>query len=312
MQILQFRGKYPNFGDELNSWLWPKMFPNIFDADGSTHFIGVGSTIGDAPRDASKKIVFGAGFVPHYHALPEVHDGNWNIYFVRGPRTAARLKLDPALAIGDAGILARTLLDCRRTDTTNVGFMPHWESIDRGHWQEACRLAGVTFIDPRKPVDEVFAQLLSMKCVVAEAMHGAIMADALRVPWVPLLPLNHVHRDKWYDWAEAFGLTLRPYRLWPSSLTELSASAAANEPMNGAGGAPLPTPSRAGRLSRIKKQVQATPVAPWIDRRLTELAAVRLAQLARIDGTLSQDGVMERVTNQMLEKADAFRRDYCR
>lgn len=306
MKIFQFRGQHPNFGDELNGWLWPKLLPHFFDDDTSVHFIGIGSTIGDAPRDATKKIVFGAGFVPNYHHAPDLHDGHWQVYFVRGPRTALRLNLAPELAISDAGILLRTQVDLAQKRAETIAFMPHWESMDRGNWQQACAQAGVTLIDPRRPVEEVIAALLEAKLVIAEAMHGAIIADALRIAWVPLLPLNHVHRDKWFDWAESLDLALRPQRLWPSTLTELSNPARRRTPLAIAQESP---PARPRLLSRTKQAVQSSPLAPWMDARLTDLASYRLRQLARREGMLSRDTAMETATARMLEKLDQLRRD---
>jgi len=56
--------------------------------------------------------------------------------------------------------------------------------------------------------------------LVSEAMHGVIVADALRVPWVALLPLAPIHRPKWQDWAEVLELRIEFQPGCASSLTE--------------------------------------------------------------------------------------------
>ena len=51
-------------------------------------------------------------------------------------------------------------------------------------------------------------------------MHGAIVSDALRVPWIPMQPISNVHSMKWFDWASALGIDLRPTQMVCSSLLE--------------------------------------------------------------------------------------------
>lgn len=296
MKIVQFRGEYPNFGDELNEWLWPQLLPDFFDENARTLFIGIGSTIGDAHDLAAKKIVFGAGFVPSYHPMPDVHDGNWKIYFVRGARTAARLKLAPELAISDAGILLRKRVDLSRRTNEVVSFMPHWESMMRGNWERVCALAGIQLIDPRSPVETVITQLLRSKLVIAEAMHGAIIADAFRIPFVPVLPLNHVHRDKWFDWAESLNIELHPQRLWPSTLTECGRGTLQD--------------AVTSYRSRLKRRVQTSALAPWLDARLAELAAYRLTRLAQCEPSLSSEQALMGALARMEEKLVELQRDY--
>lgn len=287
MKLFYYRGAQPNFGDELNHWLWPKLLPDFFDDNACTAFMGIGSTLGEPPPEAIRKLVFGTGYAPGYHPVPNVHDGSWNIYCVRGPRTAARLNLGPELAVGDAGILVRTHIDTSQKTNELVTFIPHWESMGRGHWEAACRAAGVTLIDPRWSVEEVLALLLRSKMVIAEAMHGAIIADCLRIPFVPVAPLNAVHRDKWFDWAEALDFPLKPVGLWPSSLTELR-----------------------GMRAPVRRAMRAMRVEPWVEAQLTELAAYRLSRLAQMDGQLSADHKLEAVTERLLEKLAQVKRHY--
>jgi hypothetical protein len=55
MKIYTYRGEMPNFGDELNNWLLPKVFPNLFDDDDSRLFLGIGSILFDHHPPRSEK-----------------------------------------------------------------------------------------------------------------------------------------------------------------------------------------------------------------------------------------------------------------
>lgn len=286
MEISYFKGKYSNFGDDLNPWLWPKIIPDFFDEDPRVVFLGIGSILGERQYPASTlKIVFGAGYVPEYHARPNLDSPDWKVYFLRGPRTARALGMPPGLALGDPGILVGHLVKGQTALATGVSFIPHWESMDRGRWSEVCLQAGIRLIDPRDPVDTVIQAIRESRVVLCEAMHGAIVADALRVPWVPLLPLNHVHRNKWLDWADTLSLKLTPYRLWPSSWQE-------------------------ARLSVLRKPFTRTRFAAGLEDKLVSLAAMRLRALAQAEPTLSADSAIQQLTSRMLEKADMLRRDF--
>jgi succinoglycan biosynthesis protein ExoV len=286
MKIIYFKGEHPNFGDDLNPWMWPQILPGFFDEDERTVFLGIGSIIGERKFPTlTRKIIFGSGFVPEYHDKPDVRGADWNIYFVRGPRTARMLDISPDLAIGDSAILLRTLIKPQSTPGTVISFMPHWQSLDRGNWEEVCRLAGINLIDPRMPLDRVLEELQRSRMVVTEAMHGAIVADALRIPWVPLIPINTAHRGKWLDWADALNISLNQYRLWPSSLEE-------------------------SRLSILRKPITSSPFAGLLEKGLIHAAAHRLTRLAQMTPSLSADREIERATERMVEKVELLRRHY--
>ncbi len=101
-----------------------------------------------------------------------------------------------------------------------VLFMPHFEALESGDWREVCRRAGVEFLDPHLPSEETCQRIRGAKLVLADAMHAAIVADALRVPWVPLITSNRINTFKWLDWSLPLGIRYRPLELPSLSLVE--------------------------------------------------------------------------------------------
>lgn len=218
MKLYFFRGAAPNFGDELNPWMWPKLLPDFFDEVLDPLFLGIGSILFDYHPADPLKIVMGSGY-GGYTPPPEI-DGKWRIFFVRGPRTASTLRLDPSKAIADSALYLRTMNIARPPKRYRASFMPHWESLSVGQWPKVANHAGLHFIDPRWEVPEVLDHILASEMIVTEAMHGAIVADALRVPFIALHPQQPSHHFKWIDWSEALDIKLRFNPLEPSTFQE--------------------------------------------------------------------------------------------
>jgi hypothetical protein len=212
MQLYYWSG-VSNFGDALNPWLWPRLLPDFFDDDPQELFIGIGSNLGYTFPQTAKKIVCGTGYggtgYGGYADPPRIND-MWDIRFVRGPRTAKALGLSPHLALGDPAMLVHQIRKVlpQANKRHAIGFMPHWESALYGAWQGVSTEAGAHFIDPRWSVERVISEIRGCDLLVTQAMHGAIVADALRVPWVPFEPLP-MQRFKWFDWAESQGLDIQ-------------------------------------------------------------------------------------------------------
>jgi succinoglycan biosynthesis protein ExoV len=210
MRLHYYKDPYGNVGDDLNPWLWPQLAPELIDDDGRTLLVGIGTLLRRDLPASPGKVVFGSGAG---YGAPPVVDGTWQIYCVRGPRTASVLGIDPALAISDPALLVRALMPPIDPSTRRgIGFMPHHESILRAAAQDidlagTTRRSGFAFIDPRDAVAGVLDQIRRCRRVVTEAMHGAILADAFRVPWIPVRLYGHVLRSKWIDWTESMALS---------------------------------------------------------------------------------------------------------
>ncbi len=167
--------------------------------------------------DVSGKRVFilgsGAGTGPLPSAWPHPR---WHVLAVRGPLTATLLGRPDAAATDSAALLAATRPPAR-AERRDILFIPHHNSVEFSLWPRACAQAGFVFVDPRRPPQEVLARLDRARLVVTEAMHGAIVADTLRIPWVPVVCSPVIPPFKWVDWARSLDLDYRPLPLPPSS-----------------------------------------------------------------------------------------------
>lgn len=291
MKLYFFRGEAPNFGDELNSWLMPKVFPGMFDDDASHLFLGIGSILFDDHPENCQKVVFGSGY-GGYTKLP-VFDARWKIYCVRGPRTAQACGLTADHVAADTAILVARHRAKSSLPKRGVAFMPHWESADRGNWALACALAGLRYIDPRDTVEEVMRDIEASSVVMTEAMHGAVVADALRVPWIPVLPFHRSHRMKWFDWAEALDVTLTHHEILPSSTREARSSQ---------------SQAHALRLKNPRGLLKLGVTT--LDWMFVRSAAARLAKVAKQPPLLSSDAALERALERLEVAAHRIRTDY--
>ncbi len=301
MKLLYYRHpKAPNFGDELNPWLWPRLLGNVLDEDESDLFIGIGSVLwNDYPRHA-RKYVMGAGYGAY--TPPPAIDETWKFSFVRGPQTAEALGLHPSTAITDGAILLRAVYDCGpKPKRFRASYIPHWESLYTGDWKRVCRWAGINLIDPRNPVEQVLDEIAASEVVVAEAMHGAIVADNLRVPWIPVRPLTTIHRFKWTDWTRSLGLEYTPYNIVPSSWVEMEPALSRLRQRWGLPGRGVPT-----------KRVSGPKPRRLIDGSLCAAAASRLRWLSTREPVLSRDTVIADLSARALEKVHAFQRNHGR
>lgn len=294
MKLTYFEGDPPNFGDELNSWIWNALLPPDFlDDDDSTLFLGIGSIIQDIYPAHALKVVVGSGFAGAYSTLPDVHDGTWDFRFVRGRETCRILGLDPSLALTDSAVLLRAVDLPDPRPGIGTAFIPHYESVERGNWARACEMAGVHFIDPTRPSREIIAEIRGADLVICEAMHGAIVSDALRTPWIGVQTMHHVHRAKWFDWAGSLDIDYRPQKLRPSNGREFWAYHT----------------GRWGSGPRARA-VFGSPAFRPVDAAILRASAASLTRLARAEPQLSDDEAIEAATEKALLALDRLVADY--
>lgn len=218
MKLIYFEGEngVANFGDELNRYLWPRLIPEAFARDDGVNFVGIGTLLNDRLPKAKRTVIFGTGV--GYYGAPAI-DQSWAIYCVRGKLSAGALGLPETVAVTDpAALIARVQLrDPVRGEQRSRSFMPHWQS-EPDQWRKVCERRGIAFIDPRWPVDEVLDAVRCTNVLITEAMHGAIVADALRIPWIPVRSRDRINSFKWQDWCGSLDLDYRPLTLptiWP-------------------------------------------------------------------------------------------------
>ena len=210
MKLAYFKDPKGNFGDDLNPWLWGRLIPELLDEASETILIGVGTIlepwfVEDLPPSA-RKVVIGAG---GGMTVPPIQiDESWSIFGVRGPLTASYLGLDLSLSTTDPAMLIRDLWPRPAQPTGDVGFMPHHGSLSRWDWRKVCEAAGLTYLDPRAEPLETLDRIANCSKVLTEAMHGAIIADALRVPWFPIQISQTNYVGKWHDWAASLRMPI--------------------------------------------------------------------------------------------------------
>ncbi len=210
VKLFYYRSKPGNFGDELNGWLWPQLLPGFFDSKPDVLFYGFGSIFDQrVASNAAHKIIFGTG-VRNPAQLPEI-DSSYDIRFVRGPLSAGAIaRRGPSIT--DSAVAVRLLPQGPVRQKNKIGFMPHFRTAERNSWRAICSLAGIEYIDPSGDVESTLNAIRSSSRIITEAMHGAIIADVFRVPWLRVTCYSHLREGpgvsefKWADWARSLNM----------------------------------------------------------------------------------------------------------
>jgi succinoglycan biosynthesis protein ExoV len=222
MKLHYYRDREGNFGDDLNSWIWNEVAPGIWrDADDVT-VSGIGTILGPSMPPARRWVIMssGAGYGCPRETLARTPT---HVICVRGPLTAAVLGFAPETAVTDGAMLIALLPQYQpvaASERKNIVFMPHHKALKFGRWQEVCQHAGIEFLDPRDDSRSLLDKIRHARLVLANAMHAAIVADAVRVPWIPITISDQNNTFKWMDWAKSMEIEYEPSIVPRSSLLE--------------------------------------------------------------------------------------------
>jgi hypothetical protein len=220
VNIHYYKSKDGNLGDDLNAWMWNRLMPpELLDREDGAHMLGIGTIIGMPVPQSGRKIVFSSG-VGYGAAVPRADDQDWRFDCVRGPLTARVLGLPAETAVTDGAILLASFDELKTLPSQREGvvFMPHISVVDLVDWMAVCSDAGVTFLNPRGDHFETLKALGRARLVLADAMHAAIICDALRVPWIALRSSSEISGFKWLDWTLSLDMDYAPIDLPTLSL----------------------------------------------------------------------------------------------
>lgn len=215
MRLIYFAGS-GNFGDELNALLWPRLAPELFDTADRTGFLGIGTIIGMPTPECDRLHVFSSGV--GYDNLADWTVAH-QIWCLRGPLTARLLAADADRVLTDGAILTPWAIadDDVRPMPTTIGVMPHWESLHYPGWREACELAGFQLINPIGEPEAVVRAVRQTRLLITESLHGAIIADAYDIPWIPIRTSRNFSVFKWMDWCLSMQVPLSAVMVPPPS-----------------------------------------------------------------------------------------------
>lgn len=215
LKLFHYRAPGGNFGDDMNAACWGRAWPDYSQCKYADWLVGIGSIFdGRLNSLPGTKLIMGSGYRPTKFGKPDLRQCRFG--FVRGPLTCRALGLDEHLAITDAAALMGIDRPHQTGRDSRAGFMPHFHTYRRFDCRRLCEMAGVRLIDPSGPVDEVLQAISESPVLQAEAMHGAILADAMGVPWKRISLFNRRLEGeakvdfKWQDWAASLDVDGRP------------------------------------------------------------------------------------------------------
>ncbi|MDX3927031.1 MAG: polysaccharide pyruvyl transferase family protein [Shinella sp.] len=315
MKPYYWESEHGNFGDDLNLWLWDFLLPGFRDVHPETLLVGVGTVLNRAllPEEGHK-LVIGSGF--GYGSLPDMSDAaKWDIRCVRGPLTAQKVGIAKELGIIDPAVMVAEMPEFRGLPKAyKKSFVPHWESAIAGMWPVVCDTVGLTYIDPRGDAREVIRQIAQSELIVAESMHGAILADAFRVPWVAVTTSQSINSFKWNDWAQTLGVTYRPRRVPISSRAEAIIKGGRFWGVDFETDAPAPEdPNRKaidGDIIVAAREPRQTSLRRAAKQLLAAPSTLALWQASRAEPQLSDDARLAGRKELFLAALEGIRRDY--
>ena len=180
--------------------------------------------------------------------------------------------------------------------------MPHHASARFADWKHLCQQAGIDYIDPANNIHDTILQIRQSRLVLAEAMHAAIVADALRVPWIPLVCYDHILDFKWEDWCQSLNIKYTPIKI--NSIWDMERNFSTTQK--------LKTNIKRGIIKAgIWHDVLTPPVQATNRHKVEESVISSLINLAK-NGTacLSEDRIHHESIARLMDKLQQVRIDF--
>lgn len=211
----------PNFGDRLNLWLAEALGIDRFRAnteviDDDVSVVGFGSLINDYLKPSSRTMLYLFGPGLGHSSVHQPLSEQVRPIFVRGPMTCRMLSMPEEKGITDG---AYVFADRMRAIARNVpktggtGYIPHHWSLEKGIpvWGSDPLVSSI--VDPRWDIEAFIEATARFDRVVTECLHGAIVADILRIPFLPAQSSPIFYSFKWFDWMASLGIKSAIYPL---------------------------------------------------------------------------------------------------
>lgn len=204
-----YHSRYDNFGDAIAPHYWSLVRPDIVTGKGSW-LLSFGTILheNEIANIDGPAVVFGSAHAwGNTPKLPE----RFRVIGVRDIGTARRLGIDESKVINDPLYYLATMMQPEPTGP--VYYMPHREEmrlLPRGFGN----FIGMPVIDPTEDPMTIVDTIRCASGLVTGSLHGAICADAFRVPWAPCFFSSKLlgTRVKWVGWARSTQIT-NPYLL---------------------------------------------------------------------------------------------------
>ncbi|RKT47436.1 polysaccharide pyruvyl transferase family protein [Thiocapsa rosea] len=214
MQLLYFQAEEGNFGDDMNEWFWHQIIPEFPGWDETYTMLGIGTLLDEnCFRGKRKLLIMGSGSTGYRPTTP-LDRSRFDIGWVRGPLTASLLGLQEQDALTDPAYLLSELEEFKgatRKQTSRLLIPHHSTSKLNIDWAALSERIGLTYLSPCDDSKYVIERIRHAELVVSESMHGAIVADAFGVPWIPIAIGQQFNHFKWRDWGSSMNVRIDPF-----------------------------------------------------------------------------------------------------
>lgn len=228
IKLYWYRGKNPNFGDELSCDIVTAIAARKVERSTAVDcdMCAIGSILRWAirPNKASRVQsgrplhVWGSGLMTNIN-MPDLAFIKYHA--VRGPLTKICLPTSlPKIALGDPGMLAPIVFPKAKYATSEIGFVPHWTQINSIKTKKfIAENPNVRLINPQHGTAEVINRISGCEFVLSSSLHGLIIADAYKIPnvWIEDSPVHEGNGLKFLDYFSSIGR----YELHPSRTDEI-------------------------------------------------------------------------------------------